>query len=320
MSRTRWSDGRNYDTESSITPYSAVVSGKMKVFISWSGEAEREVAEALREAVIAVCAGRAEAFVSSQDIPKGDRGLNVIDAQLKATDYGLVVLSAANQLRPWINYEGGALAMSLDNPVATVLLDLIPSDVEGPLGPLQSTQFSDQADMLRLFTEIAAAADKDLPTNNVAVMFSNVWPTIQAAWTPPDGHEPNEPRRDDSDMLAELVERVRGIEATQAAALAEGSSYTSRMSFTRGGVRTQRPELLKVALREATDDKIVVKRLEKGRPGVLVVELAENEPTSASTRKRAYNAIRRLYETDSVEITLQPLLDPDPATSAQLLA
>lgn len=292
----------------------------MKVFISWSGDAEREVAEALREAVVAVCAGRAEAFVSSQDIPKGDRGLNVIDAQLKATDYGLVVLSAANQLRPWINYEGGALAKSLDNPVATVLLDLIPSDVEGPLGPLQSTQFSNEADMLRLFTEIAAAADKDLPTNNVAVMFSNVWPTIQAAWTPPDGHKPSEPRRRDSDMLAELVERVRGIEATQAAALPEGYGQSGRMPYTRGGIRAQRPELLKVALREATDDRIVLKRLEKGRPGVLVIELAENEPTSESTRKRAHNAIRRLYETDSVEITLQPLLDPDSATPESLLS
>lgn len=287
----------------------------MKVFISWSGAAERKVAEALREAVDAVCAGRAEAFVSSQDIPKGDRGMNAIDAALRSTDYGIVVLSAANQDRPWINYEGGAMAKSLNNPVATILLDLIPSDVEGPLQRLQSTLFTDEADMLRLFKEIAAAADEDLPAITVGVMFTNVWPAIRDSWIPPEGETPIEPRRRDSDMLAEIVERVRGIEKAQAAASLEASSNAGGPSYSRSGVRGQRPELLKVAVREATDGRIIVHNFRKGPPGIVVVELAEFHATSEATRQRAYKAVHRLYEPDSVEIVLQPLLSPDPAES-----
>jgi hypothetical protein len=293
-----------------MNPYPSTVSEKMKVFISWSGDAEREVAEALRVAVNAVCAGRAEAFVSSQDIPKGERGLNVIDEKLKATDYGMVILSAANQVKPWINYEGGAMAKSLDNPVATILLDLIPSDVEGPLAPLQSTQFGEEEDMLRLFKEIAAAADKELPVQNVLVMFSNEWPKIQASWTPPDDQDPSQPRRGDSDMLAEIVERVRSIEATQAASMVE-SPTRSRNAYTRDGLRARRPELARATLHDVTDDQIFIKRLDKGRAGVVVVELAENVATSDATRKRAYNAIRQLYPADIAEITLQPILDLD---------
>lgn len=301
----------NLNVLPSSNTYSSHVSEKMRVFISWSGQPERLVAEALREALTEVCAGRADVFVSSQDISKGDRGLNVIEAKLKASDYGIVVLSGANQHRPWINYEGGAMARSLSNPVSTILLDLSPSDVDGPLAPYQSTQFSDYRDMQRLFLEVAKAADPDIPDNTVAVLFTNAWEKILESWQPPEGDDPAANRRSEHDMLAEVVERVRGIETLQQASVAVTAS---RPGYTRASLRAARPELLKVAIREATDDQIGVGRMSKGAPGVLVVELVENEPTSEPVRKRAYAAVHRLYEAGTVDISLQPLLDPDPVS------
>lgn len=291
-------------------PYSSFVYEKMRVFISWSGKAERLVAEALREALTDVCAGRADVFVSSQDISKGDRGLNVIEAKLKENDYGIVVLSGMNQHRPWINYEGGALARALNNPVSTVLLDLSPSDVDGPLAFFQSTQFTDFSDMQRLFTEVAKAADPDIPDHTVAVLFTNAWGTISSSWQPED-EDPGANRRSEHDMLAEVVERVRGIEAT--VQLNSAGANTARSGHSIPGLKTARPELLKVAVREATDGQIAVGRITKGTPGVLVLELVENESTSDSVRRRAYAAVHRLYDSGNIVINLQPLLDPDPA-------
>ncbi|WP_152970184.1 hypothetical protein [Frigoribacterium sp. RIT-PI-h] len=201
------------------------------------------MAEALRKALAEVCAGRADVFVSSEDISQGDRELNAILAKLKASDYGIVVLSETNQHRPWINYEGGAMARSLSNPVSTILLDLSPSDVDWPLAPHQSTQFSDHRYMQRLVSEVATAANPDVPENTVAVLFTNAWEKILESWQPPVGDDPTANRRSDHDMLAKVVEQMRGIETMQQASFAVTAS---RPGYTRASLRAARPELLKV--------------------------------------------------------------------------
>ncbi|PPH24141.1 hypothetical protein C5C99_00370 [Rathayibacter sp. AY1C4] len=187
----------------------------MKVFISWSGSAEQRVAEALRDALGSVCAGEVEPFVSSQDIPLGERGIPMIEAKLSSTDYGIVVLSSGNKGRPWINYEGGALATLLNRRVAVVLMDLSRADVDTPLAPFQSARFHDRDEMLRLFTEIAQHARASFPTGTVATLFDAAWSSIQQSWIPNQDATPKR-SRSSQDMLEELVERVRSIETSQA--------------------------------------------------------------------------------------------------------
>lgn len=186
----------------------------MKVFISWSGSAEQRVAEALRDALGSVCAGEVEAFVSSQDIPLGERGIPMIEAKLSSTDYGVVVLSAENKDRPWINYEGGALATLLNRRVAVVLLDLGRADVDTPLAPFQSARFDDRSEMLRLFTEIAQYARPSFPSETVETLFAARWDAIQESWAPDSTALPKRPRPS-SDMLEELVEGMRRLSKGQ---------------------------------------------------------------------------------------------------------
>lgn len=196
----------------------------MKVFISWSGAAEKKVAEAMRAALKVVCAGHAEVFVSSQDIPKGARGADAIGESLSSSDYGVVLVSDQNQQKPWINYEAGALAKSLDAPVATVLLNLIPSDVTGPLASFQATIFTSENDMQELFTQIAVASDPSIPRATVSILFKSSWPAVRDAWTPPpSGEAQDEPRRPEGDMLAELVDRIRRMEAGQQGVARDGA-------------------------------------------------------------------------------------------------
>ncbi|WP_282818633.1 TIR domain-containing protein [Curtobacterium flaccumfaciens] len=184
----------------------------MRVFISWSGPAERRVAEALRGAIETVSAGKARPFVSSQDIAKGKRGLAVIAETLEASDFGIVIVSKQNQHAPWLNFESGAMARALKSPVATILLDLKTSDVTGPIAQFQATIFSDDDDMRELFLQIALTADENMPSKTVDHLFAAEWADVKASWKPSKANETIEPSRGVDDMLGELVTRLRRVE------------------------------------------------------------------------------------------------------------
>lgn len=184
----------------------------MKIFISWSGQRERAVAEALRDALVNLCAVEVEIFVSSRSISKGANGVAVIEAELDASAFGVVLVSKDNQKAPWLNYEGGWLASTLERPVATVCLDLPPSDITGPLAPRQATRFDDAEDMARLLREIVQAVNPAMNDQTFATLLAAAWPAIESSWMPASGQVDDAPSRDERDMLAELVDRVRRIE------------------------------------------------------------------------------------------------------------
>ncbi|SBN64711.1 TIR domain-containing protein [Curtobacterium sp. 9128] len=272
----------------------------VKVFISWSGEAERRVAEALRSAITTVCAGRAQPFVSSQDIPKGERGVPFIDAQLASNDYGIVVLSAANHTKPWINYEGGAMASTLDNPVATVLLDLSLADFDGPLRPRQATKFTDRQDMRDLFIQIAAAADPGMPVSATEILFDSAWPTLQASWTP-DSNAPHQPLRTSADMLAEVVDRVRNIEALQrrsssSSARAREANRRSHFGFAGEAVLPDRIAFgISNTIDEITAAKVRLVSVGTAESGSIRVRLAGTADDQATYGPILQHRLRRLH-------------------------
>jgi len=183
----------------------------VKIFVSWSGPAEQLVAEALKTALPNICAADVEVFVSSKSIAKGVIGTAVIEAKLSGSDYGLVLVSQANQGAPWLMYEGGWLASTLERPVATICLDLRPSDLTTPLSPRQATVFVEE-DMRELLRQIVEVANPSMSDRTFDVLFASAWPDIDKSWSPGSNAASAAPHRTDSDMLAELVERVRRIE------------------------------------------------------------------------------------------------------------
>ncbi len=65
----------------------------MKVFISWSGEQSRIVAEALRDWLPDVIQA-IEPFLSSHDIPKGARWGLELAHELEGTSVGIICLTS----------------------------------------------------------------------------------------------------------------------------------------------------------------------------------------------------------------------------------
>lgn len=86
----------------------------MKVFLSWSGEKSRDVAFALRDWLPSVI-NIVDPFVSARDIDAGSRWQGEIAEQLGATNFGVVCVTKANQLSPWLNFEAGALAKTVES-------------------------------------------------------------------------------------------------------------------------------------------------------------------------------------------------------------
>lgn len=84
----------------------------MKVFLSWSGERSKAVAELLNDWLCCVIQA-ARPWVSTRDLDRGSLWFGEINEQLKDTSIGIICLTQENRVRPWILFEAGALAKGL---------------------------------------------------------------------------------------------------------------------------------------------------------------------------------------------------------------
>ena len=111
----------------------------MKVFISWSGELSKATAEHLKKWIPCIVQS-VEVFFSPEDIEKGENWDSKISQVLSECNYGIICLTSQNVSAPWINFEAGAIAKSLDSRVSCLMVDIRPSDIKGPLSRYQATK------------------------------------------------------------------------------------------------------------------------------------------------------------------------------------
>src|SRR5688572_12935396 len=109
----------------------------MKVFISWSGERSRLLAEAWYHFLPDVIQ-RVEPFLSAANIDAGSRWPQRLNSELEQTRFGIICLTPESLDNRWLLYETGALAKTLENTyVCPCLFGLAPADVEWPLAQFQ---------------------------------------------------------------------------------------------------------------------------------------------------------------------------------------
>src|SRR5437867_3474988 len=112
----------------------------MKVFISWSGDLSKRVAEIFNSWLKCVLQGT-EPFLSTEDIEKGSLWFSDLDDQLKDTQVGIICLTRDNKAAPWILFEAGSLAKGLKSSrVCTLLIDFQLSDLKPPLSQFNATR------------------------------------------------------------------------------------------------------------------------------------------------------------------------------------
>lgn len=149
----------------------------MKLFISWSGEFSRKVAECL-SIWIKIIIQTVDVFYSSDDIEKGENWSNRLSVELEQSNFGIICLTPENILAPWIHFEAGALSKTTNSRVSSIMLGISPSDVKGPLAHFQNTTFN-QKDFYSLFQSINNSLEKPLEQSILNLAFKNSWKSLE---------------------------------------------------------------------------------------------------------------------------------------------
>ncbi|MGW0708798.1 hypothetical protein ACWD4G_23105 [Streptomyces sp. NPDC002643] len=229
----------------------------MRVFISWSGPQAQLMAESLKEwlpLVIQV----AQPFVSSQDISVGDRPLPVIAQELEQTSSGIICVTRENSLKPWINFEAGALSKTVgQSRVIPCLLDLPPSDLTGPIAQFQAVPSSDKAKVLAMVQSLRDHAGLSHPTDaQLAATFNAFWPNLEAKFdearsvaAPADSATPT---RDAGEILEEVLVLARRQESVlrTIAERVDSAAPLQHISKGRASASSERPETDRLILDE----------------------------------------------------------------------
>lgn len=134
----------------------------IKVFLSWSNDLTRFVAEQFYQRLRTVLGGKAEPFLSSHMVG-GDRSFNKMLDALRISDYGLVFLSRDELNPPWVVFEAGAVECNRKcSTVIPVTVGFSPGQTEPPLRPLrQAVSIFDENSIRQIFSVICQKAKGD---------------------------------------------------------------------------------------------------------------------------------------------------------------
>lgn len=188
----------------------------MRVFISWSGDRSKRMAQALRSWLPDVIQ-EVEPWVSEDDIDKGKRWSDAISSALEDVSQGIICVTSGNFDQPWLNFEAGALAKSPQvSNVRPLLLDLAKSDLSGPLAEFQSTDSNDLEDFYRFIQSVNATAEKPLGDSRLRRAFDRHWPDLSHVLDELRAEIPHMmtslPQRSTEEIMTEILDRVRTIE------------------------------------------------------------------------------------------------------------
>lgn len=195
-------------------PFLVTLEPAMKVFISWSGDKSRVIAEILRDWLPTIVQSL-EPFLSTQDIPAGGRGMNVLASELETCSFGILCLTRDNKNRPWVNFEAGAISKTVGaSSVVPLLLDLGPNEITGPITQFQAIQANNRSEiytMVKLLAELSSPPR--ITEQSLARTFDIFWPEFQASvakmQSEPDSRQEI---RTDRDMLEEVLTISRRTE------------------------------------------------------------------------------------------------------------
>jgi len=187
----------------------------MKVFLSWSGDRSRKIAESFSDWLPQIIQAL-EPWISS-NIAKGSRSTPEISSELEKSKIGIICLAPENLDSNWLLFEAGALSKMNETKVCTFLLDLSPSDIKPPLSQFQHTIFT-KDDIFRLIEtinqQLPSCGEKSLADKTLHQIFDRCWPDLNGTITKIAQSRLEKTRqiRSDRDLLEEILEIVRRLD------------------------------------------------------------------------------------------------------------
>jgi hypothetical protein len=156
----------------------------MKLFISWSQDTSRQIAQAFRE-WLPLINQTIDPFVSAEDTDKGAHWSSTIRRELEQSSFGILILTPENVESTWLHFEAGAIAKSVeDGRVVPILFGLKHSDVQQPFSMFQSALF-EKEDIFKLLKSINAATGSNAREDRqLEILFESFWPKLELAVKP----------------------------------------------------------------------------------------------------------------------------------------
>lgn len=185
----------------------------MRVFISWSGPQSLAVARALHNWLPTIIQS-VKPWVSSENIESGARWNSKINKELSQVRFGIVCLTKENQGAPWLVFEAGALAKTLDDTyVVPYLIDMEVSDVEGgPLTQFQAEKHSEEGTLKLVRSMNKALGDDGLESRVLEEMFTRGWSYLKTELDSiPKSEATVREERTPEKISREVLEVVRGL-------------------------------------------------------------------------------------------------------------
>lgn len=183
-----------------------------KVFISWSGDLSKKLAEEVRLWLPGVLQF-VKPYFTPNDIEKGTRWSTEIASELESSNAGIICLTKDNINKPWILFEAGALSKNFGKAnVCTILFNLDNADLTGPLTSFQATKF-DKTDFKKLLITINnTGSESKLESAVLNDVFEMWWPKLeQKIKEILQNHVESSPNalRSEREILEEVLELTR---------------------------------------------------------------------------------------------------------------
>lgn len=188
----------------------------MKVFLSWSGDRSKEVAETLYTWLPSVIQAL-KPWKSDEDITSGAAWFNQISTELQDSKIGIVCLTPENVSSPWLLFEAGAIYKGSQGGLpCALLIGLEKADVSGPLAQLQMTSPSKE-EIKKLVRDINAlqSDDRRLTGPQLDEAFQLRWDYLEDKLHAIANKEFNSQpvaTRTDEDKLDEIIQNTRSMD------------------------------------------------------------------------------------------------------------
>lgn len=201
----------------------------MNIFISWSGDRSRQIAELFTSWIQGVIQAT-KPWISTHNIDRGALWFPEISKTLAGSQFGIICLTPENKIEPWILFEAGALAKGIEeNRVCTLLIEIRPTDVGNPLAQFNHTIASNKDSMWELVQTLnKALLENKLNEKVLKNAFDTYWEQFIKDYneiikrTQP---EERVKKRSNDDILAEILTTVRTIDKK----LQNNDSYSNKI-------------------------------------------------------------------------------------------
>jgi len=178
-----------------------------QVFLSWSGEQSRLIADALKQWLPRVFQGL-RVWMSEHDIQAGERWRHTLYKQLETSNLGIVCLTPENLDSLWLVFEAGALSKAVnESRVIPYRFELKSTDIGPPLAQFQSVG-ADEKGTKSLIESIHAAINSPIPSSELPETFEVWWPHLEK-FLSKITHRIDTDRRSEREILEEILALVR---------------------------------------------------------------------------------------------------------------